>query len=144
MLYKCLNITIIPAPIIEQILFWLPRVTRCLLEMMVRLQTQWLWSRKLAALVEPVGRSAFGCSGCYPRLRLNCLLLTQLPKKQVPQPWYHSYCSFFFFLNTVNVNAFSFLHSSLMIHGTVQTYVDQVNDKVSVQYVHGSSDRSME
>lgn len=64
--------------------------------------------------------------------------------KKTGTPTLISQLLLFFFLNTVNVNAFSFLHSSLMIHGTVQTYVDQVNDKVSVQYVHGSSDRSME
>lgn len=63
----------------------LSRVTLCLLETMVRLLIRWLWSRKPAALVEAVGRSAFGCSGCYPRSQLNCLPQSQQSKKQVPQ-----------------------------------------------------------
>lgn len=104
--------------LIEPILFWLSRVTLCPLEMTVHSLTQWLWSRKLAASVEPVGRSAFGCSGCYPRSRLNCLLLTQLQKKQVSQLWCNT---FFFFFRTLSI-----LSCSLMIHSGVQTYIARV------------------
>lgn len=76
-----------------QTLFWFPRVILCQPEMTVHSPTLWLWSRRLAASVAPVGRSAFGCSGCYPRSLLNCLLLTQLSKRQVPHPWHNIHCS---------------------------------------------------